>query len=585
MGTLGNLSYLNPFSSKFIRNDRFDRNLTKQLEDNSAGISDVEFDLNKLGMKPPDVGSGTADVFQRFVNFHEVFTSKRERIAKYRSMAYYPEISEALDIVCDESIVSDSEGKIAHLNILKEIPKRVYHTYLREFDYIMNDVLCARENLYDLYYKWLVEAELYVELIVDKNQKKGLIGYKTLPAFTTFPIYNTNGKIVGYAQSSLDMQGKPELIPFVGNQISYVHWGKYGRDLLDIRGYLEPSVRTYNQLKNLEDSLIVYRLVRAPERRVWNIEVGRLPTQKADQFIRKIIHKYKKQSSYNPSTGNIDSSRNVHSLSEDFWFAQRDGQGTSVDTIGGGMQLGELEDVRYFLTKMYKTLKLPKTRWDPNIGQSQYQSGRDMDREELKFTLFIERAQNRFKKLIKDMFLEHIKFKYGSDKRFNKYLKPSLFDINFTPANFFKEMKDMELLEARLNILGTAISYASSPEDPEQPFSREFILRRYFRMSDEEYAENQKLLNPEKEENRAIAQEEIEMEQGAGEAETPAEEPKPDSGDKDKDVDKAIAGAIVKDIEQEDEEVEYPVNPNDVHLKKNIKDFLQKKKPNRKRII
>jgi hypothetical protein len=154
---------------------------------------------------------------------------------------------------------------------------------------------------------------------------KKLIGYKVLPAHATFPIYSDKGIIIGYGQSVKNNEtGKPDVIPFTPNQVSYVNWGRYGKDLLDVRGYLEASVRTYNQLKNLEDSLIVYRLVRAPERRIWNVEVGRIPTQKADALIRKIIHKYKKQSNYNSNTGEIDQSRNVQSLAEDFWFSKRD---------------------------------------------------------------------------------------------------------------------------------------------------------------------------------------------------------------------------------------------------------------------
>jgi hypothetical protein len=590
MGIFGNLSIFNPFGDRFAKNQTFEKEIEKQLEDNSVGISDTEFDLARLGMDTPSVGTGYGDVLQRFVNFNQIFESKSERVAKYRTMAYYPEISEALDIVSDESIVADSEGKIVHLNITKEIPSRIYRMFLKDFEYVANDVFKVRDNLYGLFYKWLVEGELFVELIVDKETKKGLIGYKTLPSFSTFPIYNKVGRLVAFAQSSLDVTGKPELIPFVGNQISYINWGKYGKDLLDVRGYLEESVRTYNQLKNLEDSLIIYRLVRAPERRVWNIEVGRMPTQKADQFIRRMIQKYKKQLTYNPTTGNIDSSRNIQSLSEDYWFSQRDGQGTSVETIGGGMQLGELDDVRYFLTKMYKTLKLPKNRWDPNISQSQYQSGKDIDREELKFTLFVERIQNRFKKLILDAFTQHIKFKYGTDEKIKPYLKVSLFDVNFTPANFFKEMKDLELLETRLAILGTAISYASSPSDPHQPFSREFILRRYFKMTDEEYEENKRLLEVEREKNKKINKEEMESgeQEGNGESGDSTGETSNTEKETDDETDTEKIDKIISDIDKEEETEENEsvyTDPKDIHINKNVKDFLQRKTTKKKKVI
>ena len=180
--------------------------------------------------------------------------------------------------------------------------------------------------------------------------------------------------------------------------------------MLDVRGYLESVIRIYNQLKSLEDSLIVYRLVRAPERRVWNIEVSRLPHQKAEEYIKGLIHKYKRKHTYNPADGSVDSSRNVQSLAEDFWFAKREGQGTNVETLASGMNLGELDDVKYFLAKMYKALQIPKTRWSPDLQPSNYSTGRELDREELKFTFFINSMQKQFKKVIKDCFMEQIKF-------------------------------------------------------------------------------------------------------------------------------------------------------------------------------
>jgi hypothetical protein len=243
---------------------------------------------------------------------------------------------------------------------------------------------------------------------------------------------------------------------------------------------------------------------------VWNIEVGRLPTQKAEQYIRKIIHKYKRQTSYNPTTGNIDASKNIQSLSEDFWFAKRDGQGTNIETIGGGQQLGELDDVKYFLSKMYKTLKLPRTRWDSQTGSNTYQSGKEMDREELKFSLFINRIQSKFKKLIIDIYFEHLKFKYSDTPNVNKYLNRGNFDVLFTPSNFFKEEKDLELVEKRLGILATAMQYTTSPSDSNQPLSKEYVMKKYFQMSDEEYRLNSELAEKERKENEKKSLEDAE---------------------------------------------------------------------------
>ena len=504
MSFLDSLKYLNPFSNKFNANIKNELEIEREIENNSISTSEVEYDLMSTNNFDSDM-NGYVSVDS--ISFNESFDNKAQRIAKYREMSYYPEISEALDIISDEAILQDHNGDIVNLKIKEKISTNLYKRFQIEFKYIVDDVLNTKDSLYDLFFKWLVEGELYIELVAN-NEKNKIIGYKVLPAFTIAPVYSKNGNIKYFLQNSFNNDNKS--IPFTRNQISYVNWGRYGKNRLDPKGYLENSIKTYNQLKNLEDSLIVYRLVRAPERRVWNIEVGRLPTKKAQQYITKIIQKYKRQVSYNPDTGNIDATRNIQSLSEDFWFAKRDGQGTNIETIGGGQQLGELDDVRYFLSKMYKTLKLPRTRWDQQIGTTTYQSGKELDREELKFSLFISRLQSKFKKFILDVYFEHLKFKFKNEPSLSKYLKRSNFEIVFTPSNFFKEEKDLDLVEKRLNVLSTALQFTSNPDDPNLPLSLEYVLKNYFQMTEENYQINKKMVEKERNENKEESVEDAE---------------------------------------------------------------------------
>lgn len=498
MGFLDNLKYLNPFSKVFKDNIENEIAIERELESNSVSVGEVEQSLSQEFNYDNQLNGF---VSLNTISFNDTFEGKAQRISKYREMSYYPEIGEALDIICDEAILQDSEGKILKLKLKHGMSDNIHKLFNEEFNYIIDDVLNVKDNLYDIFSKWLIEGELYVELIVN-NEKNKVIGYKILPSYTVAPVYSRTGNITKFMQYAINTRGQTmEPIYIERNQLAYINWGKFGKDKLDPRGYLEGSIKTYNQLKNLEDSIIVYRLVRAPERRVWNIEVGRLPTQKAEQYIRKIIHKYKRQTSYNPTTGNIDASKNIQSLSEDFWFAKRDGQGTNIETIGGGQQLGELDDVKYFLSKMYKTLKLPRTRWDSQAGSNTYQSGKEMDREELKFSLFINRIQSKFKKLIIDIYFEHLKFKYSDTPNVNKYLNRGNFDVLFTQSNFFKEEKDLELVEKRLGILATAMQYTTSPSDSNQPLSKEYVMKKYFQMSDEEYRLNSELAEKERKEN------------------------------------------------------------------------------------
>lgn len=572
MSIFDKLKFINPFSKPFSQNKTLEDKIIRQLEDNSVGMDVTEYDLNSMGMGSA-VGAGYGTFSTNVIDFDTIFSTKKTRINKYIEMSYYPEIGEGMDAVCDDAIVRDPTGKIIHLNIKKEFPPRIRKNFLDTFDTFSESVL-KTDNMHGLFKKFLIEGELYIEWILNNNKNK-IIGYKILPAYTTFPVYGKTGEIKGYLHSVIGDNGQGKMVPIESNQVSYIHWDSIGKNLLDIRGYLESAVRVYNQLKSLEDSLIVYRLVRAPERRVWNIEVGRLPNQKAQEFIKGVIHKYKRNLTYKSSDGSVDSERNVQSLAEDFWFAKRDGQGTSVETLASGMNLGELDDVKHFMAKLYKTLKIPKTRWSPDVQSSSYTTGKDIDREELRFSLFVVRAQNMFKRFIKEGFMEQMKFKYKNDAKMKKYLFSSNIDIDFTQANFFKEIKDLELMEIRLNILGTALAFVTNTNEPNNPLSMELVLRKYFQMSDDEYDLNDRLKQKEREQNQKIKDEFGDEEDGedikdgdglgggmgGGLGKSDVDDKKPESDKK------------PDDQETKDQEESYG---KDIHMSQKAKDFLKK---------
>lgn len=476
---------LNNFAKHFATNRSAREDIReKQIVSNSVGQSQEEMD----GFKPITSQDIAADFFTGQVLFNQIFTDKKSRVSKYREMSLYPEISDAIDIIVDDAIISDSKGDIVHLKIKKEIPKPTERIIKREWNYIVNDVLKFHDNGYELFKKWLIESELYLEMVLNKKGNS-IISVKPLPSFTTMPIYN-GSYIAAFLQSRKDKTGKDINVPFEPNQVAYINYGIYGNNLVDVRGYLESAIRTYNQLKNLEDALVVYRLVRAPERRVWNIDVGRMPKGKAEEYIKKLINKYKKQSIYDPATGAINSSQNIQALTEDYWFAKSEGKGTEVTPLQSGMNLGELEDVNYFLRKLYKTLKMPRSRWeDPG---SVFGAGKigEITREEIKFARFIERLQSRFKKMIIDVFFQQLKFK-DIEK---KYISSEYFDIGFTASNLFKEYKELELLETKFGIWDTVSQHIYSEDNTAGSFSREYALRNFFGMTEEQYDQNLKLV-------------------------------------------------------------------------------------------
>ena len=486
----------NPFA-KFFKSSRPDEEMLDNEEiQNSVGVSQEQIDLYNYINYDYLMSPGSAVTYIG-ITFEQYFASKHGRVQKYKEMSLFPEISDGLDAVCDDAIVENYENDIASLEIVEEMPEHISEEIQKIWSYMYADVFAFNERGWDLFRKWLIESELYTELILNE-EGNNIIGIKILPCHTMMPIYEEN-KVRGYMQTKIGnpnaqdpRQQQQGSVVFDKDQISYINFGLYGANMLDIRGYLESAIRTYNQLKNLEDALVVYRLVRAPERRVWNIAIGRMPKGKAEEYLKGLIQRYRKKIIYNADSGEIDSTQNIQSLTEDFWFTRNEnGEGTTVDTIGGGMQLGELNDINYFLQKLYKTLKLPKSRYDDS-SSSMYTGGKSGEilREEIKFSRFVERLQNRFKYLLINPFITILRLR-GIDER---YINEDYFNIKFTKSNLFKEYKELELIETRMGILGNISQFIyDKNSNPQGMFSKEFALKKFFLMSEEDWNENSEL--------------------------------------------------------------------------------------------
>jgi len=486
----GQIAEINPFAKFFLNFiPKSWRDTQQQISDNSQGQTQEE-----LEHKTSDNYDSYADLHIMDFDFEQYFSNKKSRVHKYREMALSPEVSDALDNICDEAIVK-KDNAIAVLNFENDdmndlVKKRIRAT----FDYLHDKVYKLNRNGWNLFYKWLVDGELYLELIMN-SKKDNIIGFKVLPPYTMFPI-REGDEITGYVQKQVSNKGTvgDEIKQFARNQIVHVKYFRIGKDEYDVRGYLEASIKPYNMLRSLEDSILVYRLVRAPERRIWNIDVGRMPKGKAEAYIKGMIQRYKKKVKYNSETGDVDSTANLQSISEDYWFARSDeGKGTSVDTLDGGMNLGELTDVDYFLRKLYKTLKLPRSRWeDPSA--STYSGGKmgEISREEVKFASYVNRLQNIFVEVLMNPFMTLLAMR-GFDE---KYIDRDLYEVFFHKSNLFAEYRKYDLLETKLAILGTASSFIMTPENYKEPdkfFDKDFVLKDMFLFSDEEYEKNQQL--------------------------------------------------------------------------------------------
>ncbi len=544
----------NPFA-KFFSNAKPKIEVEKeaQIEKNSQGKTQEEINKseyqNNLGVMNPGV------IFSD-VEFTEYFKSKLLRIAKYREMSIYPEVSDGIDNVCDDAIVFDENGDILSLDIDDSIkmPKVIESKIRNAWDYIVDEVFKFDENGWRLFKDWLIEAELYIEIILDKT-KKNVIGLKKLPAFTMYPMYEGT-KIVGYKQCVNKGKEDEQDVFFSAEQIIYVNYGLFGKDLTDVRGYLEAAIRPYNQLVSLEDSTVVYKLVRAPQRKVWNVDVGKMPTGKAREFINKMIQQYKKKSIYDSTTGKVDITQNIQSMSEDYWFAKNsEGKGTSVDTIGGDMDLGPLNELDYFLKKLYKVLKLPKSRWDTE-RDNVYTGGRigEISREEVKFANFISRLQGRFKYVLLQPFLLLLKLR-GIDER---YINDRIYNVLFNKSNMFAEYRHLELLQSKFDILGNAVEYIVTDENefgPDGIYAKEYVLRNMLNMSDQEMEANEKFIKKEKAERKLKADQE-EKEAEKNDTEEPEEKEEPEDNVENDEKDNDEKEPEEKEVKDKDDNVD-----------------------------
>ena len=494
--------------AKFFKVGRMSEDL-KQRETliNSQGYSQEQLDMGMTGdsAHADNIYNGMTTIN---VQFDQYFNNKAQRIATYREMSRFPEISDAIDIICDDAMSESSKGNMVELDIKEELPTHIEDEIRKQWDYLLGDVFNFNNLAWDFFRRWLVEGELYTELILN-NEGDDIYGFKILPAHTMVPVY-ADTHVDGYVQSLKPIMldgsqnyGVPatddENVYFDKDQIVYINYGEFGRNKYDVIGFLEASVRTYNQLKNLEDAVVIYRIVRAPERRIWNIGTGRMPKVKADEFVQGVMQRYRKRIKYDSSTGAMDSSQNVFAMVEDFWFSKSDdNDGTTVTQLESGQNLGEMQDVEYFLKKLYKTLKLPSSRWGDVEGTHMYSTGKsgEITREEIKFSRFVERLQKKFKPLLMESFITLLRIRNVVD---DVYIDENLYNVIFTESNIFKEYKELELLETRFGLLGAIEAYIYKPEENENGyFSKEFVLRNWFMMSDEEYDKNKELLESEK---------------------------------------------------------------------------------------
>ena len=417
-------------------------------------------------------------------------------IQKYREMSMTQEVDLAVSDVVNEAVVHE-DGK-ATINLFLDHTKQstaIKDKIVKEFKILLRLLDFNRVGA-DLFRKWYIDGKIYHHIIVDANKpKEGIQELIPVDALNIQKIVEikkdkdpvTNVEMVVDKQEYFIYKPEGTIniqhdgIRVTPDAISYVHSGMVDNEKQIIIGYLYKSIKPYNQLRMIEDSLVIYRMARAPERRIFYIDVGNLPKIKAEQYLRSVMDKYKQKIIYNASTGEVEDQKKQMSMLEDFWLPRRDGgRGTEIATLPSGQNLGEIEDIEYFRKKLYQSLNVPISRIE-GTEQTAFNLGRasEINRDEIKFAKFVAKLRHRFSQMFIDLLRIQLILK-GIIKEEDWFDIKDNLEFIWTKDSHFAELKNNEILRERMELLQMVDEYSG------KFVSDEWIRKRILRLTDEE---------------------------------------------------------------------------------------------------
>ena len=437
--------------------------------------------------------SPTGGYFGQYMDVHgDKYKSDKDLIMKYRSVASYPEVDMAIEDICNEAITEES-GVIAKLNLDNlEQADKVKDLIMEEFERILS-LTNFKDTAYDIFRRWYIDGRLFYHVIINENKlDAGIIELRQIDP--------TKIRKVKETEKQKDPRTGAELIKEVGEYYLYqddqmtqsgeglrintdaiiqVNSGLLNEERNKVVGYLNKALKPINQLSMMEDSLVIYRISRAPERRIFYIDVGNLPKGKAEEYLNNTMNRYRNKIVYDPTTGNLKDEKIHRNIMEDFWLPRREGgRGTEIDTLPGGSNLGEIEDIQYFQQKLYRSLNIPMSRLTEadafSVGRSS-----EITRDELKFQKFIDRIRNKFSTLFYEALKRQLILK--------KIIVPSDWIniredivVEYSRDNYYAELKDSEILKERIETVQMMDEYIGTF------WSKDWVRRNILKLTDDE---------------------------------------------------------------------------------------------------
>ena len=468
-----------------------------------------------------------AGFYGSYLDLEGVYKNENDLLRRYREMALHPEVDSAIEDIVNEAIVSDTNDspvqvELSNLDASDGIKRRIRE----EFKYIL-ELLDFDNKAHEIYRNWYVDGRLFYHKVIDlkkpeegikelryidamkmryvrKLRKSATVKSNTpilmasqpdsplkyeFPDIDEFFIYTPEPAAA--AGNSLSYNGGPQKnITMTKDSITYCTSGLVDRNKGLVLSYLHKAIKALNQLRMIEDSLVIYRLSRAPERRIFYIDVGNLPKIKAEQYLRDVMMRYRNKLVYDANTGEMRDDKKFMSMMEDFWLPRREGgRGTEISTLPGGQNLGEITDIEYFKNKLYHSLNVPPSRMQSDGG---FNLGRSSEilRDEVKFSKFVGRLRKRFSNMFNDMLKTQLILK--------NIVTPEDWDLmeehiqyDFLYDNHFAELKEAELLTERLNLVATAEPYVG------KYYSQDYVRRQILRQTDQEILEQDDLIKKE----------------------------------------------------------------------------------------
>ena len=452
-----------------------------------------------------DAPTVTGGAYGTYLDLEGTVKDEIELITRYREMAMNPEVELAVDDIINEAVITEQGKTPVSISLGDiDIPDPIKQKISDEFSEILR-LLAFDEYAYDIFKKWYVDGRLYYHIMIDtKNPKDGIQELRgidprqikkareikgkklqndkliSLPRnVTEYYIYYPGGiaKRVG-GMGAPDTQNG---LKIAEDAISHVHSGILDPTKKMILGNLHKAIKPMNQLKMLEDATVIYRLSRAPERRIFYVDVGNLPKVKAEQYLSGIMSKFKNKTVYDTDTGEVRDDRKHMSMLEDFWLPRREGgRGTEITTLPGGTNLGEIEDVIYFKKKLYKALGVPVSRLEPE-GSFSLGRATEITRDEVKFGKYVNRLRYRFTSLFDDLLGKQLQLKGILSKQDWDVIK-TMVQYNFRQDSHFAELKHTEVMRERMEIAQTMDEYIG------KYYSQKWLRKNVLSQTEEEMA-------------------------------------------------------------------------------------------------